>query len=245
MAHALGVDRSQMLLSWIDQQTPNNFEGLVARRRTHEPVAYITGEAYFFGRKFSVDSSVLIPRGDSECLVAAAIEVAPQKGCILDLGTGSGALILSLLAELPGMTGVGLDVSRSALSVARRNSDELDLSNRVEFSQVDWHNQNWPAGLGRFELIISNPPYIEEGAKLPIDVKDFEPATALFGGKDGLENYRAILPRLSNLLNEGGVVLMEIGHQQAQEVAEIGMDNGFVSDLRYDLAGRPRVLILR
>ena len=245
MAHALGTDRSSMLLRSMSDPEPAAFSGLVERRMRHEPVAYILGEQEFFGRRFLVAPGVLIPRSDSETVVEAASSVAPSDGRMLDLGTGSGALLLTLLAEKSGLEGVGIDASFDALQVAAANAAQLGLADRAKLLKRDWAAPGWADDLGAFELVIANPPYVETDAELALDVRRFEPAGALFAGEDGLDDYKIIIPMLDRLLSSGGVAVLEIGWNQADLVGKIAEKSGFSSELRYDLSGRPRALVLR
>jgi release factor glutamine methyltransferase len=200
---------------------------------------------------------VLCPRPDSECLIDAALQEVqrlasqngpghPHKwpGRILDLGTGSGCLLLALLSELPASRGVGVDVSMQALSLARLNGERLCLD-----QQVRWLCGDWGASLeGRFDLIISNPPYIAEEAAddLAPEVRDFEPAMALFAGKDGLDAYRILADEFNRLLQPDGAACLEIGEGQADTVEALFLQAGFPSiRRRQDLAGIDRCLILK
>lgn len=245
MAHALGTSRSAMLLRSMADPAPQSFAALIERRARHEPVAYIMGEAEFYGRSFIVDSAVLIPRSDSESVIDAALEVAPELGRVIDLGTGSGALLLTLLAERPGLTGVGIDASLAALAVAAANAARLGLAGRARMMRGDWRELGWAEDLGRFNLVIANPPYVETSALLAPDVRDYEPASALFAGADGLADYRIIIPQLGQLLTESGVAILEIGADQAEAVTQLAEEMNFSVELRRDLAGRARALILR
>jgi len=245
MAEALGVSRSEMLLRRTGAAAPDGFGALIDRRLTHEPVAQILGRKEFYGREFRVGRDVLTPRADSETTVAAALESGPDATRILDCGTGSGALLLTLLAELPAATGVGVERSAAALSVAEDNAAHLGLDHRVEWRCADWHDPLWREGLGRFDLIVANPPYVETGAELDPSVREFEPAGALFAGPDGLDDYRALVPQLPALLEPGGVAVLEIGASQAEAVSHIAAAAGFGSELRRDLGGRARALVLR
>ena len=247
MAHALGVSRSDLLLRHMDAEEPTAFAALVDRRAQHEPVAYIVGEQEFWGRPFRVTPATLIPRADSESVVEAALAACPAlrlaKGArVLDCGTGTGALLLTVLAERPGATGVGIDRSPDALAVAQDNAAALGLA--VDMVAADWHQPGWAANLGRFDLILANPPYVEEDAPIDPDVAAFEPAGALFAGPEGLDDYRVLIPQLPGLLAPGGVAVLEIGHTQAPAVAEIAAAAGFSSEVRPDLAGRPRAVVL-
>lgn len=245
MAHARGVTRSDLLLRHQRDAVPDGFEALVSRRLAHEPLAYITGEQEFFGRTFLVTSDVLIPRSDSEQVVEAALDVMPDDARVLDCGTGSGALLLALLAERPEAAGVGIDASLGALAVAAANAARLGLGERARIVHGDWHEAGWAGDLGQFDLVIANPPYVEADAPLDPSVRNYEPASALFAGKDGLDDYRALVPQLSSLLLPGGVAVLEIGAAQAESVAQIAAGCGAESELKRDLAGRPRAMILR
>jgi len=247
MAHVLGVSRSELLLRHMGDPLPAGFAALVARRLGHEPVAYIVGEQEFFGLPFRVNRDVLIPRADSEVLVETALAHCggERRGMrVLDCGTGSGALILAVLANLPRVTGIGVDRSADALAVARHNAAALGLEDRAEFALVDWHAAGWRDGLGRFELILANPPYVETGALLARSVRDHEPAGALFAGQDGLDDYRVLVPQLPELMTADGVALVEIGATQADAVAALAADCGLGATLHRDLAGRPRLLAM-
>ena len=245
MAHALGVTRSELLLRHTRDAAPVSFGALVERRSAHEPVAYITGEQEFYGRTFQVSPAVLIPRSDSETPIAAALEAKPGAKRVFDCGTGSGALLLTLLAELPAARGTGIDQSPEALAIAAANADLLGLAHRAEMRRADWTQPGWADDLGRFDLVIANPPYVEDTAQLDPAVHNFEPHGALYSGPEGLEDYRALVPQLPALLAPGGVAVLEIGHAQAEPVSAIAAVAGLASELRRDLAGRPRALILR
>ena len=256
MAHALGISRSDMLLGAMAGPAPQEYDAYVARRAAHEPVAYILGEAEFYGRTFAVSPDVLVPRSDSEALVDAALEIIAEKGWsrgvrVLDMGTGSGALLLTILAETRYATGVGIDASDAALKIARYNARALDLKGfskmgpRDSFRKRDWNQSGWSDQLGKFSLILCNPPYVEDDAPLDPDVRDYEPASALFAGPDGLDDYRVLLPQLGGLLAPDGAAIFEIGHRQADAVAALADADGFTAELLRDLADRPRALILR
>ncbi|NBW74482.1 MAG: peptide chain release factor N(5)-glutamine methyltransferase [Sphingomonadaceae bacterium] len=243
MAEALGVRRSDLFLRHMGDPAPAVFAELVARRAAHEPVAYIRGYQEFFGLPFIVSPDVLIPRGDSETLVEAALEARPDAVRVLDCGTGSGALLLAVLHELPRTNGVGIDRSEQALGVAKANATRLGLGERARMIRADWNSDGWRDDLGGpFDLILANPPYVETDAALDPTVKDHEPAGALFAGPDGLDDYRVLVPQLPALLSDQGVALVEIGHTQADAVTAIGAVAGLVATLHRDLAGRPRVL---
>ena len=245
MAEALDCTRSDMFLRRMRDPEPASYAALVARRAAHEPVAYIRGYQEFFGLGFRVTPDVLIPRGDSEVLVEAALTARPDARRVLDLGTGSGALLLSVLHELPKAQGLGIDRSVTALSVATGNARALGLAERAELRLGDWTQDSWDADLGTFDLILANPPYVEEAADLDASVRGYEPAGALFAGADGLDDYRILLPRLPQLLAPHGVALVEIGHRQAAAVTAIAAAAGLDVRLHHDLGERPRALELK
>ena len=245
MAHALGVSRSDLLLRHMQDAAPAGFDALVERRLGHEPVAYILGHAQFFGLDLQVGPGVLIPRSDSESVVDAALEAAPHARRLLDLGTGSGALLLALLSHVPQAEGIGIEASDAALAIAIANLAHVGLEDRGEIRRADWTEAGWADGLGRFDLVIANPPYVEEDAELAPDVRGHEPGGALFAGPEGLDDYCAIVPQLPELLTENGVAVLEIGASQADAVGKIARDHGFAVNTKPDLAGRDRALVLR
>jgi release factor glutamine methyltransferase len=193
-----------------------------------------------------VTPAVLIPRGDSETLAAAALAVRPGARMVLDCGVGSGALLLAVLAHLPEARGVGIDRSTAALAVAADNAARLGLAERARMVAADWRELGWDADLGGpFDLILANPPYVETDAALAPEVRDHEPAEALFAGADGLDDYRLLIPCLPRLLRAGGAALVEIGHTQADAVSCMAETAGLCPRLHRDLAGRSRVLEFR
>ncbi|MCL9983582.1 MAG: peptide chain release factor N(5)-glutamine methyltransferase [Erythrobacter sp.] len=244
MAHALGLSRSEMLLRAMRDPAPSGYAAQVARRAGHEPVAYITGEAEFYGLTLAVTPATLIPRGDSETLVEAALEARPDARRVLDLGTGSGALLLAVLAQLEQAEGLGIDRSGAALAVAQANAEALNLGARARFALGDWHADGWTQGLGTFDLILCNPPYVETNAALDAQVAAFEPATALFAGPEGLDDYRVLIPQLRALMNPQARVILEIGANQGDAVSALAAAAGFTVELRRDLGGRARALVL-
>lgn len=245
MAEALGVGRSELLLRHMQDEAPAAFAALVERRAQHEPVAYIVGRKEFYGREFRVGPGALIPRMDSETMVAAALEACPNPRRVLDCGVGSGALLLTVLAETGASEGIGIDRSEDALLVAARNAAVLVDGTACRLLQRDWHQAGWADDLGRFDLILANPPYVEEDAPIAPQVRRWEPEGALFAGADGLDDYRALIPQLPGLLDDAGVAVVEIGATQANAVAALAAAAGFACELRRDLGGRPRALVLR
>lgn len=248
MAHALGVSRSDLFLRRMSDPSPSGFAALVARRAGDEPVAHITGLAHFWGLELEVSPAVLIPRGDSETLIEAASKALAQRPPqrILDTGTGSGCLLLAALSEWPEAEAVGTDRSAEALAVASRNAARHPgKSGPARMLQRDWTRPGWADDLGRFDLILANPPYVEFSAELDASVRDHEPAGALFAGPEGLDDYRVLIQQLPDLLTENGIALVEIGHTQAETVGTIAAVAGFAWTLHRDLAERPRALELK
>jgi len=218
------------------------YAALVDRRAAGEPLAYITGTREFWSLPLAVSPAVLIPRPDSETLIEAALELcaprSPER--ILDLGTGSGALLLAALSEFPSAHGVGVDRSEAALAVARANAAVLGFADRADFVLGDWAS----ALAGPFDLVLANPPYVADTEPLDAAVRGFEPASALFAGPEGLDCYRAIIPDLRRILAPSGVIVLEIGHLQADFITEMARRSGFAPRLWRDLGGRPRAISL-
>ena len=242
LAHALGLDRERLLLD-LPLEAPDAFEPLLARREAGEPVAYIVGQRAFWTIELEVTPDVLIPRPDSETLIDAAVEHfrgTEGPGRILDLGTGSGALLLAALDQWPGATGIGVDRSEAALAIARRNANRLGMAGRAEL-----RTGNWSDGIDqRFDLILCNPPYVAAAAALGPGVAEYEPHEALFAGEDGLDALRALGPQLPRLLEPGGLAAVEIGFDQAASAAALLARDGLSARLARDLAGHPRALLL-
>lgn len=245
MADALGIGRSQLLLRLQELSVPESFAALISRRLANEPVAYITGTQGFWDLDLAVSPDVLIPRADSETLIEVALDAfaandGPSR--ILDLGTGSGALLLAALSAFPRASGIGIDASKAALAVAHGNAKRLGFGERATFRHLSWINAGWAVSLGRFDLILCNPPYVEDEADLKPMVAAYEPHSALFAGPDGLDDYRILVPQLSGLLAPNGAAIFEIGHTQADAVSDLASKAGLSTQLRRDLAGKPRAL---
>ena len=242
LAHALGIPRMTLLIDLDRAIDPAAFAALVDRRAAGEPIAYITGSREFWSLDLRVTADVLIPRPDSETLIDAAVAHFAGTGGprrILDLGTGSGALLLAALSEWPAAGGVGVDASAAALGVAAGNAARLGFGARARF--VDG---GWDAAAGAFDLVLCNPPYVATGDTLPRDVADWEPATALFAGHDGLDDYRALAPLIAGYVAPDAVACVEIGATQADVVAALFAAEGLAVALRHDLAGLPRCLVV-
>lgn len=222
----------------------------LCRRRAHEPMAHILGTREFWSLDFKVTPATLIPRPDSETLIEAVLErIADRTGRlrILDLGTGSGCLLLALLSEFTNASGFGIDASEAALQVARENAQALGLIDRAQFAKGDWHTPGWQENLdGLYDLVISNPPYISDAdmRELAPDVANFEPHQALSGGVDGLDAYREITEQIAGLLVADGLVAFEVGFDQGKSVAALLEKSDFRAiGIKPDLAGRDRAVL--
>ncbi|MDO7835860.1 peptide chain release factor N(5)-glutamine methyltransferase [Sphingobium sp. HBC34] len=240
MAHALGLSRADMLLRQRDLPPPAGFAALLDRRLSGEPIAHILGTRDFWTISLRVTPDTLIPRPDSETLIEAAVDHfrAAPPATLLDLGTGSGALLLAALSQWPQARGVGIDASPAALAVARDNAARLGLAPRADFRLGDW-----AAGVaGPFDLLLVNPPYIGVDEPLSGDVLR-DPPGALFAGADGLDDYRRIAPDLPRLIAPGGMAAIEIGHAQRDSVSALLAAQGLAVTARQDLAGHDRCLI--
>lgn len=242
---AAGLSREDLILGPDRPLTPaqrDRFESFIARRVQHEPVSRILGEREFYGRVFTVTPDTLDPRPDTETIIEAALALMPKAARLLDLGTGTGAIAVTLLAERPDATGVATDLSPAALAVARENARRLGVAARLTLSEGSWF---LPVA-GAFDIILSNPPYIPAGdiAGLSPEVRNFDPSLALSGGTDGLDPYRIIAVGAAAHLAAGGHVLVEIGAGQAEDVAAIFVGHGFRPAGRHrDLGGHARCLV--
>jgi release factor glutamine methyltransferase len=250
LAHLLCVERISIILlphRALSADEDRRFRLMVARRANREPFAYVVGTKEFWSLSFIVTHDTLIPRPDSETLIDVAVRnlAFNHPARILDFGTGSGCLLLAALSEFPQATGVGVDSSMAALSVALQNSHALSLADRAVWELSDWDAALEPDQ--RFDLILANPPYIgtSERESLEPDVRDHEPASALFAGEDGLEAYHSLLPAISRRLAPGGMALVEIGRTQADSVTSLAQAAGFRVKVHPDLTGWPRVLGLK
>ncbi len=248
LAHSLNISDSVITgypETLIDFECLKIIESNIKRRVRGEPISYIVGSREFWSLSFDVTPDTLIPRHESELLINIALQNIKDRKLplsILDLGTGSGCLLLSLLSELPFATGIGIDISQPALNVAIINAKNLNLSSRVSFQNGDWFE-----GLeGKFDLILSNPPYIETN-KIPYletKIKDYEPVLALNGGNDGLEHYHKIGQDCIKRIAPSGFVLLEIGSSQAEDVSAILSKNGLSEIKLYkDLSNLDRCIL--
>lgn len=223
---------------------------LLSQRCHWVPMAHIVGMREFWSLPFKVTPATLVPRPDSETIVEAALDHAPPlPERILDLGTGTGCLLLAVLSEWPDATGVGVDASADALNVAQENAQSLNLSGRVRMVHADWTQPNWVDALdGPFDVVISNPPYIptRDIEDLESEVKNHDPMSALDGGASGLDAYRILTGAMPDLLRPGGIVVFEVGIGQASDVAKMLTENGLdVLEQRTDLGGILRAVVGR
>lgn len=258
LAHVLGKTREEILFDPLvltaEQQV--EFDALVARRVNREPMSQIIGRREFYGRDFIVTGDVLTPRPDTETLIETILDIRgsrigkqpagpDSRISILDLGTGTGCILLTLLAELPHAKGVAVDISRLALEVAKANASALGILDRTDFIEADMAVL---AELAQapFDIIVSNPPYIPSAdiADLMPEVAKYEPIQALDGGKDGLDYYRILAKNAGELLKADGLMCMEIGDTQAAQVSDIFTQAGFgLVSLQKDLAGKDRCMV--
>jgi release factor glutamine methyltransferase len=241
LAHVLGVHRARLVLDHdaeLEGEAVERFEELISRRRLGEPVAYLIGRRAFRALELTVDGRVLIPRPETEDLVEAAVELLPSGATVLDVGTGSGAIALALSAERPDLVVHGIDVSADAVAVAEHNARNLDLD--VSFTVGDLLDGAPPA-----DAVLANLPYVERNAELPVDVAEFEPSLALFGGDDGLDVIRRLASQLT-MRRWPEWALLEIGESQGAAVADLLHAAGFRRvDVRPDLSGRDRVVVAK
>jgi len=252
VAHVLGISPQQVFgypENHLTADEVSSLEQVSKRRADREPLARITGEKEFWSLTFHISDETLIPRPETETLIDAVLERFPDKSQplrILDLGTGSGCLLVSLLHELTGASGVGVDISEPALQTARTNARHLGVENRSRFVQNDWGRSLGRKCSGQFDIIVSNPPYIVTATidRLQREVSAYEPRQALAGGEDGLEAYRKLIPDVCSLLGGNGFLALEIGIGQATDVQALGITEGLTpAGCRQDLAGIDRCVL--
>ena len=248
LSHVLRQERIYLYVHFdepMEQNELSKFREYVKKRAQHVPIAYIIGEREFMGLPFKVTKDTLIPRPDTEILVENVLNnVDKDKEIeIVDIGTGSGAIILSLLVNLPKAQGKTVDISSKAIEVAKENAVNLQVNDRCEFFVGDLFA---PLNGNKFDLIVSNPPYIPQKdiATLEDDVKEYEPVSALTDGGDGLSYYRRLLSEGKAYIKENGFIALEIGIYQSEDVKQIAMDNGW-KDIKIikDYAGIDRVVL--
>jgi release factor glutamine methyltransferase len=245
LAGALGLSAEAVLCTPEAPADVEKYETLVERRAGREPLALLLGRREFWSLDFAVSNATLIPRPDSETLIEAAVEAftAEPPKSILDLGTGTGCLLLAALHEFPDAHGIGVDRSPEAIALAQRNAAMLGLNDRAAFLVGNWG----AAVRGQFDVILSNPPYIPASdiPGLMPDVAGFEPRSALDGGSDGLDAYRSIIPGIPALLTGGGCAVLELGRGQAEPVTALANAAGLTTYPRRDLTGIVRALLMR
>jgi release factor glutamine methyltransferase len=240
LAAALGTSAAGLLAR--DEVDRSVYLPLLTRREVREPLAYITGHREFWGLDFAVSPATLIPRPDSETLVEAVLDSGLRPQAVLDLGTGTGCLLLAVLHEFPLAFGVGVDITPEAAALARENAQKLGFASRTAFMAGNWAD----ALTGKFDLILSNPPYIESAdiPRLMPEVADYEPLTALDGGADGLGAYARIISTLPRILHENGIAVLELGLGQAKFIRELAAQAGFTCTTRQDLSGVERAALI-
>ncbi len=229
LAKTLDKTREEILINLnekINEKNINVFKDLLKRRLNNEPVAYILGEKEFYSKRFEVDKTTLIPRPETEILVETIIKIYKErKITILDIGTGSGCIILSLLSSLKKSIGTGVDISKYAIQIAKKNAQNHNLFNRVKFLNKSFEG----IFSKKFDLIVSNPPYVENKdiKNLSDDIKRFEPRLALDGGKDGLDLIKKVIYKSKEILKYDGTLALEIGNEQIQKVSKILIKKNF------------------
>jgi len=247
---ALGIPATTLVTHPDTPLTAEESETLASfarRRLAHEPVARIVGIREFWGLPFRLSPETLVPRPDTETVVETALDLLPDRQAplrIVDFGTGSGCILVALLHELPRATGLGVDLSPGALATARTNADENGVGGRCHFALSRWAD----AVSGPFDLIVSNPPYIASGVIPTLDeeVREHDPRLALDGGPDGLEPYRILLSEAGRLLAPGGLLAVEIGYDQAEDLTSLAGSFGLeILRIAHDLSGNPRCVAMR
>ena len=250
LAHAMGIEAARVPISAdspLSDDVVRRFDAAIGRRLSGEPVSRILGRRAFWTLDLAITSDVLDPRPDSEAVVEAVLARLGTRDdalSLLDFGTGSGCLLLALLAELPHARGLGVDLSQAALRVAAANAAAHGLGRRARFLASDWDT----ALSGQYDVIVSNPPYVadREVETLAPEVRGYDPRLALSGGADGLESYRKVLPALRRRLAPGGFAVLEVGAGQAAAVADMACRNDLIHiGSQYDLAGIERAVVLQ
>ena len=247
LSKVLNKTREQILINFndfINQKQLQKFNNYLSRRKKNEPIAYILGLKHFWKYKFLINNSVLIPRPDTEIVIEESLKFIKYNKSkkILDIGTGSGCIVISLLKERPKCTATALDISKKAIKVAKTNAKLHHLGNKIEFINIDIDKYT----SNKYDLILSNPPYIENVSlnRLDDDVKFYEPKLALSGGFDGYREIKKVIKKSKNLLKVNGKLIIEIGDKQKSQSVMLLRKNGFyVNKIRKDLAGRDRCIV--
>ena len=229
LSDIMGVSREFLIINdylTVSKRTKKKYDNAIKRRIKKEPVAYIIGKKEFWSQNFKVTSSTLVPRPETELLIYNVIKYFKNKKInILDIGTGSGCILLAILKELQFSRGIGIDISAKAIKIAKENSKNLNLLNRSKFKTFDINSFN----VGKYDLIVSNPPYVpfKEIRNLTKDIINFEPIVALNGGKDGLDLIKKVIYKSTKLLKKGGLLALEIGNKQYPKVSDLLNQLGF------------------
>jgi release factor glutamine methyltransferase len=247
LLHVTGLTRADLLTHperELTERQMQHYSAAIARRAQHEPLQHITGTQEFFGRSFIVNRQVLVPRPETEHLVEAALAIRPHPKRVLDIGTGSGILAITLALEFPDASVTATDVSPEALAVAQANARTLATADRIRFLESDLFAAFAALSDARFDCIVSNPPYVAISELLEPEVRDYEPATALYAGMDGLAVYRRLIPEAFEYLEPGGHLLLEIGHGQRDAIGDLLRAGGFDGiEFIHDLQRIPRVAV--
>jgi release factor glutamine methyltransferase len=233
LSKAINKDRKHIILNSyeiINKKNLDNFNDLIERRKKGEPIAYITNNKDFWNSSFYVDRNVLVPRPDTELIIDQVLRIFPKNKQLqlLDIGVGSGCILLSLLKERPNFYGTGIDISKKSINISKYNAKILQLANRVKFFNSDVDNFK----IGKYDLIVSNPPYIKliNLKYLERDIINFEPRLALSGGLDGFSKIRKVISKATDLIKKNGKLILEIGFSQRNKVKEILKENGFYTN---------------
>ena len=247
MSKVLKENRANVLLNSerpLSNQDYKNFRQLISNRLKYQPIAYLTGEKSFWKYEFEINNKVLIPRPDTELIVEQVLKIYKNKSKIkfLEVGVGSGCLILSILKERKLFLGVGVDLSKDCINICKKNAIKLEVQNRLKLFKTDIDNFNF----GKYDLVVSNPPYIKklDFKKLDKDVINYEPKLALDGGLDGLSQIRKVIKKSSELVKSNGKLIIEIAHDQRKMVKKILVENGFfINKVVKDLSKKDRCII--
>ena len=247
MSEVIKKDRTFIILNShyeLKKDSLIEFKNLIKLRSVGTPISYLTGKKNFWNYEFKVNNNVLIPRPDTELIIQEILKLTKNKNKLrlLDIGTGSGCIILTLVKELKGFSGIGIDISKKCIDLAKINRNELNLKNKVKFLKSDIDNFNY----GKYDLIVSNPPYIKKLSLkyLEKDVINFEPHLALNGGIDGLSEIRKVINKSSELIKKKGKLVLEIGFDQKNDVKKLLLRKGFyINEVIKDLANNNRCIV--
>ena len=247
MSKAIQRDRGYIMLHLdekLDKKISDYYKDLIIQRSTHKPIAYILGEKSFWNYEFNISTDVLIPRPDTEIIVEKVLEITKNKSKqkILDIGTGSGCILLTILKEKPNFYGTGIDISKKCIDITRINAIKLGVYDRLKLVKSDIDNFNY----GKYDLIISNPPYIKKTdlKYLEKDVVNFEPILALNGGLEGLSEIRKFINKASKLIKTKGKLVLEIAFNQKYEIKKILNEKGFyINSITKDYAANDRCIV--